>query len=66
MPVLRKVLLDPLLFLIYISDLSDNFQCNPKLFTDNTSLFSTVKVPGRTANNVNNDLKEINGLSRGK
>ena len=37
-----------------------NFQFNPKLFADDTSLFSTVKVPERTANNPNNDLKEIN------
>ena len=43
-----------------INDLSDNLQCNPKLFTGDTSLFSTVKVPERTANNLNNGLKEIN------
>ena len=52
--------LGPLLFLIYINDLSDNLQYNPKLFADDTSLFSTVKVPERAANNLNNDLKEIN------
>ena len=48
-----------LLFLIYINDLSDNLQCNPKLFVDYRSLFSTVKVSERTADNMNNDLKEI-------
>ena len=53
-------ILGPLLFLIYINDLSDNLQCNPKLFADDTSLFSTVKVPERTANNLNNNLTEIN------
>ena len=53
-------ILSLLLFLIYINDLSDNLQCNPKLFADDTSLFSTVKVPERTANHLNNDLKEIN------
>ena len=52
--------LGPLLFLIYINDLSDNLQCNPKLVADDTSLFSTMEVPERTANNLNNDLKEIN------
>ena len=31
-----------------------------KLFADDTSLFSTVEVLGRTANNLNNDLKKIN------
>ena len=34
----------PLLFLIYINDLSDNLQCNPMFFADDTSLFSTLKV----------------------
>ena len=46
-----------LLFLIYSNDLPDNFQCNPKLFADGMSLFSTVGVPERTANNLNNKLK---------
>ena len=60
-------ILGPLLFLIYINDLSDNLQCNPKLFTDDKSLFSTVKDPERTANNLNNYLIEINKwLSSGK
>ena len=52
--------LGPVLLLIYINDLSDNLQYNPHLFADDTSLFSTIKVPKRTANNLNNDLKEIN------
>ena len=52
--------LGPVLLLIYINDLSDNLQYNPQLFPDDTSLFSTIKVPKRTANNLNNDLKEIN------
>ena len=56
-------ILGPLLFLIYINDLSDNLQCNPKLFADDTSLLSTVKVPERTVNNLNSDLKEINKWS---
>ena len=34
-----------LLFLIYINDLSDNLQCNPKWFVDGRSVFSTVKCP---------------------
>ena len=40
-------ILGPLLFLIYIHDLSNNLQCNPKLLAEDTSLFSTVKVPER-------------------
>ena len=31
--------LSPLLFLIYINDLSDDLSSNPKLFADDTSLF---------------------------
>ena len=42
------------------STLGPFFQCNPKLFVDDTPLFSTVKVPERTANNLNNDLMVIN------
>ena len=53
-------ILGPLLFLIYINDLSDNLQCNPRLFTDDKSLFSTVKLPERTVNNLNNDLNKGN------
>ena len=36
-------ILGPLLFLIYINDLPNGLQSNPKLFADNTSLFSTVQ-----------------------
>ena len=53
-------ILGPLLFLIRINDLSDYVQCNLKLSADDTSLFSIVKDPETTANNLNNDLKEIN------
>ena len=35
--------LGQLLFLIYINDLSKNLASNPKLFADDTSLFSVVK-----------------------
>ena len=41
------------------SDLSHNLQCNPKLFANDTSVFSTVKVPNRIANDLNNNLTEI-------
>ena len=33
---------------------------DPNLLADDTALFSTVKVPERTSNNLNNDLKKIN------
>ena len=54
-------ILEPLLFLIYINDLTDNLVSNPKLFADNT-LFSTVTDPNVTANQINNDLHNISTL----
>ena len=50
----------PLFFLIYINDLSDNLITNPKLFADDTFLFSIVQDPNATANGLNNDLAKIN------
>ena len=50
----------PLLILVYNNNLSENLQCNPKLFPDNTPLFSAVKIPDRIANSLSNNLKEIN------
>ena len=56
----------PLLFLIYINDLSDNLNSNEKLFADDTSLFSVVHDVN-TSKELNNDLKKVNDwLSSGK
>ena len=52
-------ILGPLLFLIYINDLSDNLASNPKLFVDDTSLFSVVKNIDVSNIDLNNDLKKI-------
>ena len=52
-------ILGPLLFLIYINDLSDGLNCNPKLFADDTSLFSTVYNINDATNTLNNDLNKI-------
>ena len=46
-----------MLFLIYIDDVPDNLVSNPKLFADDTSLFSTVTDPNVTANQINNDTR---------
>ena len=53
-------ILGPLLFLIYINDLSDGFHSNPKLFADDTSLFSTAHDVTETTNELNSDLQKIN------
>ena len=53
-------ILGPLFFLIFINDLSDNLILNPKLFADDTSLFSVVQDIALSAKNLNDDLKKIN------
>ena len=49
----------PILFFIYINDLSDDLQCNPKLFADDTSLFETLHNINKTTNDLNNDSTKI-------
>ena len=51
--------LGPLLFLIYIDDLERNIKSNIKFFADDTMLFSIVKDPVISANNLNHDLGTI-------
>ena len=53
-------ILGSLFFLIHIYDLSDNLITNPKLFADDTSLFSIVHDANATANDLNNDVAKIN------
>ena len=56
----QRSILGPLLFLIYINDLSDGLQCNSKLFADDTSLFATVHNTNKASNDLmNNDLTNI-------
>ena len=51
--------LGPLLFYIYINDLSNDIESKCKLFADDTSLFSVVHDIDTSANDLNHDLKKI-------
>ena len=48
--------LGPLLFLVYINDLERNIKSNIKFFADDTMLFSEVKEPVTSANDLKHDL----------
>ena len=51
--------LGPLFFQIYTNDLSDGLTSNPKLFVDDTSLFSVIYNINSTANDLNSELMPI-------
>ena len=53
-------ILDSLLFLTYINDLSDGLTTNARLFADDVSLFSVVDNINLSATNLNSDLSKIN------
>ena len=53
----------PLLFLIYINDLPDNFESLAKLFADDTSLFLTVHDPFKSGKLLNDGLLKISDWS---
>ena len=49
----------PLLFLIYIDDLSDNLSTTAKLFADDKTLFSIVQNVNTSVNHLNSNFKKI-------
>ena len=57
--VTQGSVLGPLLFLVYINDLTRNINSNVKFFADDTMLFSLVKDPVTSANDLNHDLDMI-------
>ena len=52
--------LGPLLFFIYINDITTNLQSNSFLDADDTSLLEIVDDPALTSAKLNNDLELIN------
>ena len=60
-------ILGPLIFLIYINDLTEGLQSSVKHFADDTSLFSTVYDPSMSADQLDKDLKKSRiGPTNGK
>ena len=55
----QKNILRPLLFFIYINDLSNSIKNKRKLFADDTSFFSAVHEINTSEKDLNHDLEEI-------
>ena len=48
------------MFLIYINDFPEGLKSSVKPFADDASIFSIVKDPTYSSNELNSDLKKIN------
>ena len=57
-------ILGPLFFLIYINDLPNNLESKPKIFADDTSLFSIVIDQLLSCEELNRDLARISEWAR--
>ena len=51
---------EPSSFLVSINDLSNGLKSNPKLFADDTSLFSVIHDVNSSQIDLNEDLDKIN------
>ena len=52
-------ILGPLLFLIFINDFPANLECNVKIFTDDSSLFSFVRDLNESSAKLGRDLGRV-------
>ena len=57
--VFQGSILGPSSFLVYNNDLSTGLSSNPRLFADDTSLFSIVHDRNTSTNELNNDFLKI-------
>ena len=57
-------ILGPLLFLIYINDLTAHLECNVKLLAVDTSLFTVVQDPNAASEKINHDLALVTQWAR--
>ena len=56
-------ILGPLLFFVYINDLSDDLSTTAKLSADDTSLYSIAQNVNTSASHLNGDLSKINNFT---
>ena len=54
------MILGIILFLVYINDLFNGLKSNPKLFADNTSMFSVIDDVNSPQIDLNEELDKIN------
>ena len=56
-------MLGPLLFIVYINDITEGLSSNIRLFADDTSLYAIIDDPTQSTINMNNDLQRIAELA---